>query len=179
MWLALGLLAFGQPPVVHSVVGERASSADGGVMLTNLGKKQQYDWRDAATLDRDVFSPKSVNFRPDGVKYYVNSLEGCATVVYRTSDNAKLKVISHRFASGQGPLWAAPSGLYRFTHYDDGERRAFGGKPVEGAFTHGGRYLWVPYYRRTFDLNAQDPSAIAVIDTEADSIVRMMETRWG
>ena len=50
------------------------------------------------------------------------------------------------------------------------------GKPVESAFSHNGRYLWVPYYRRTYDINAQDPSAVAVIDTETDEIVRLMET---
>ncbi|MBO7609098.1 MAG: hypothetical protein J6S96_02700 [Muribaculaceae bacterium] len=170
------LVVLGQPPVVHSSIGQSSTSADGGITITNIGKKQQFDWRDKATLDTDVFSPKSVNFLPDGTKYYVNSLEGCATVVYRTSDNEKVKVIPHRFKSGTGPLWAEPSGIYRFTHYPDGASRAFSGKPVEGCFSHGGRYLWVPYYRRTFDINAQDPSALAIIDTQADSIVRMMET---
>lgn len=172
----MSLVALGQPPVVHSHIGQKAQSADGGITITNIGKKQQFDWRDKATLDTDVFSPKSVNFLPDGTKYYVNSLEGCATVVYRTSDNEKVKVIPHRFKSGTGPLWAEPSGIYRFTHYPDGNTRAFSGKPVEGTFSHNGRYLWVPYYRRTFDINAQDPSALAIIDTQSDSIVRMMET---
>ena len=50
------------------------------------------------------------------------------------------------------------------------------GKPVESTFSHDGRYLWVPYYRRSFDINAQDPSAVAVIDTKSDSIVRLFET---
>ena len=172
----MSLMALGQPPVVHSQIGQKAQSSDGGITITNIGKKQQFDWHDKATLDTDVFSPKSVNFLPDGTKYYVNSLEGCATVVYRTSDNEKVRVIPHRFKSGTGPLWAEPSGIYRFTHYPDGNTRAFSGKPVEGCFSHNGRYLWVPYYRRTFDINAQDPSALAIIDTQSDSIVRMMET---
>ena len=63
----------------------------------------------------------------------------------------------------------------RCCHYRRG-RGTFFGKPVESAFTHGGRYLWVPYYRRSFDINAQDPSAVAVIDTASNRIVRMMET---
>ena len=170
------VLAYGQPPVVHTHKGETARSADGGITIKNIGKKQQFDWRDKETLDKDVFSPKSVNFHPDGSKYYVNSLEGCATVAYATSDNHKVAVIPHRFNSGRGPLWATPSGYYHFTHYTDGESRSFSGKPVEGTFSHGGRYLWVPYYRRTFDINAQDPSAVAIIDTRSDSIVKMMET---
>ena len=165
-----------QPPVHHSRIGESMTAQGGVLTITNVGKKQNFDWRDSATRDEDVFSPKSVNFHPDGSKYYVNSLEGCATVVYDRQTNRKLKVISHRHTSGQGPLWNTPSGIYRFTHYADGATRAFGGKPVEATFSHGGRYLWVPYYRRTFDLNAQDPSAIAIIDTRVDSIVRMMET---
>lgn len=166
----------GQPPVHHSRIGETMTAQGGVLTITNVGKKQNHDWRDTSTRDEDVFSPKSVNFHPDGTKYYVNSLEGCATVVYDRETNRKLKVISHRHASGEGPLWNKPSGIYRFTHYPDGQKRAFSGKPVEATFSHGGRYLWVPYYRRTFDLNAQDPSAIAVIDTRIDSIVRMMET---
>ena len=176
LWGALiCLVAQAQPPVVHSHIGQKVE-APGALTITNVGKHQQHDWRDKATLDTDIFSPKSVNFHPDGSKYYVNSLEGCATVVYATSDNHKIKVIPHRFESGTGPLWAAPSGIYRFTHYPGGENRAFSGKPVESTFSHGGRYLWVPYYRRTFDINAQDPSAVAIIDTRTDSIVRMMET---
>ena len=175
MCLACLLASNAQPPVVHSHIGQKVE-APGALTITNVGKHQQHDWRDKATLDTDIFSPKSVNFHPDGTKYYVNSLEGCATVVYATNDNHKIKVISHRFESGTGALWAAPSGYYRFTHYPGGESRAFSGKPVESTFSHGGRYLWVPYYRRTFDINAQDPSAVAIIDTRTDSIVRMMET---
>ena len=174
--LMASTIALAQPPVRHSRIGETMTAQGGVLTITNVGKKQNHDWHDTATRDEDVFSPKSVNFHPDGTKYYVNSLEGCATVVYDRETNRKLKVISHRHASGEGPLWNTPSGIYRFTHYPDGQQRAFGGKPVEATFSHGGRYLWVPYYRRTFDLNAQDPSAVAIIDTRVDSIVCMMET---
>ncbi|MCQ2288678.1 MAG: YncE family protein [Muribaculaceae bacterium] len=162
--------------VRHSHIGETVTSSDGKVTIKCIGKKQNFDYRDTATRDEDIYSPKSVNFHPDGTRYYVNSLEGCKTVVYDMKTNKKIKVINHEFQSGQGPLWAAPSGVYQFTHYTDGATRAFSGKPVESTFSHGGRYLWVPYYRRTFDINAQDPSAVAVIDTRTDSIVRMMET---
>lgn len=165
-----------EPPVHHSRIGDKITSADGKITITNIGKKQNFAWSDTATRDVDVHSPKSVNFHPDGSRYYVNSLEGCATVVYDMATNKKIKVIHHSFNSGKGALWNTPSGYYKFTHYTDGESRSFQGKPVESTFSHGGRYLWVPYYRRTFDINAQDPSAIAIIDTKTDSIVRMMET---
>ncbi len=174
--LVASMNVLAEPPVLHSRIGETMTATNGALTITNIGKKQNRDYRDTATLDHDVFSPKSVNFHPDGTKYYVNSLEGCRTVVYDMATNKKIKVIHHDFSSGEGPLWNTPSGIYRFTHYQGGEKRAFMGKPVESCFSHGGRYLWVPYYRRTFDINAQDPSAVAIIDTRVDSIVRMMET---
>ena len=68
--------------VVHSRPGDSTSSADGAVTITSVTKKQHFDWHDTATLDTDINSPKSVNIHPDGRKFYVNSLEGCATVVY-------------------------------------------------------------------------------------------------
>lgn len=166
----------GVPPVVHSQIGDSSAGWEGKLLLRNIGKKQQFCWSDKSNFDEDIFSPKSVNYHPDGSRYYINSLEGCKTVVYEATTNRKLKVIEHRFLTGNGNKWAHPSGFYLFSHYQNGERKAFAGKPVEGAFSHGGRYFWVPYYRRTFDVNAQDPSAIAVIDTRGDSIVRMFET---
>lgn len=168
--------AAGVPPRVRSIIGDCSAGWDGRLRLVNIGKRQQYDYADKTTLDTDVYSPKSVNFHPDGSRCYVNSLEGCKTVVYNIPGFGKQKVISHGFPSGRGDLWAAPSGYYPFTHYENGDGRAFHGKPVEGVFSHHGKYLWVPYYRRTFDINAQDPSAVAVIDTATDSIVRMFET---
>ena len=171
----VGCLAQGLA-VRHSRIGDKVTSADGKITITCIGKKQNFSFRDAATRDEDIYSPKSVNFHPDGSRYYVNSLEGGATIVYDMATNKKNKVIKHQFKSGTGKLWNKPSGYYKFTHYTDGQNRAFMGKPVESTFSHGGRYLWVPYYRRSFDINAQDPSAIAIIDTRTDSIVRMMET---
>ena len=85
-------------------------------------------------------------------------------------------MIDYKFPSGSGDKWSKPSGFYPFTHYKGGADRAFLGKPVEGAFSHDGRYLWVTFYRRSFDINAQDPSALAVVDTRTDTIVRIFET---
>ena len=161
--------------VIHPMVGTSVRSADRRLTVTLVGKKQSHSLTDTLTWDSDVRSPKSVNIHPNGQKYYVNSLEGAKTVVYATRDNAKLKVINHQFDESDSLLWAAPSGWYEFTHYTE-DLNTFKGKPVESAFTHNGRYLWVTYYRRSYDINAQDPSALAVIDTETDSIVRLMET---
>ena len=165
-----------QPPLIHSCIGDTQKSSDGRLSMTNIGKKQQYATSQTATFDNAIYSPKSAAFHPDGTRFYVNSLEGCCTSVYDALSLDRLKVIHHRFPSGNGSRWAVPSGYYPWSHYPDGQKRPFNGKPVEMTFSHGGRYLWIPYYRRTFDINAQDPSAIAVIDTRRDTIVRMFET---
>lgn len=180
-WFCIIVLFFallyiaGAQNVVHPALGDSAKSADGSFIITLVSKKQFYNPSDTLTLDRDIRSPKSVNIHPNGSKYYVNSLEGARTVVYEAGTNKKLKVISHKFNETNSALWSKPSGLFEFTHYET-LLNTFYGKPVESAFSHEGRYLWVPYYRRSYDLNAQDPSAVAVIDTEMDSIIRLMET---
>ena len=164
----------GSDPARARAAGARLA-LPGGRFLLPAGLKQHYSGA-AEGWDTDINSPKSVIVHPDGSKYYVNSLEGCATVVYRTSDNAKLKVIRHAFGPAQAGLWAKPSGLYPFQFRLDAGVDSFAGKPVEMVFTHQGRYLWISYYRRDWDRNAQDPSAVCVVDTAADEIVRLMET---
>lgn len=160
------------PPAIQVSVGESVVTTDGGLRITNIGNIRGY----GKNADTDIFSPKSAGFSKDGKKLYVNSLEGGKTVVYDGTTRKKLKTIRHRFNSGKGSKWLKPSGYYQFTHYEDGESQGFMGKPVEQALTTDGRYLFVPYYRRTFDINAQDPSAMAVIDTRTDSIILMTET---
>ncbi|MBQ0048765.1 MAG: hypothetical protein KBT12_00780 [Bacteroidales bacterium] len=161
--------------LVHPKVGTTMTSDDGKVKVTLVAKKQNYGGS-VETRDTDVYSPKSVNVAPDNKKYYVNSLEGGSTVVYEFPSNKKLKVIKHSFdEKADAALWSKPSGFFPFTHYTN-HLNTFYGKPVESTFSHGGRYLWVPYYRRSYDINAQDPSAVAIIDTKQDKIIRLMET---
>ena len=142
--------------------------------ITLVGKAQNYGG-DTFTCDPDILSPKSVNIHPSGGKAYVHSLEGMKSVVYRFPEFEKLGTIEHRFSSSDTSLWAASSGLY---HFNDAFRDplTFCGKPVESLFTHGGRYLWITYYRRSYDTNAQNPSAVVAVDTQRDSIVRAFET---
>ena len=177
-YLSLISLFFALPvwtQIEHPALGTKVSTADSTFTITLLSRKQNYSYLESATLDKDIRSPKSVNIHPDGTKYYVNSLEGGKTVVYESGTNTKLKVIEHEFTEADSLLWSKPSGLYSFTHYKK-NLNTFRGKPVESAFSHNGRYLWIPYYRRSYDINAQDPSAVAIIDTETDSIVKLMET---
>lgn len=164
-----------QPPVVHSIVGSSMKTANGELTVTLVDKKQQYDTDEKQTLDVYINSPKSVNIHPDGKKFYINSLEGCATVVYDMVTGQRLKVIDYNFNATHAPLWSKTSEYFPFKHYTK-DLNIFAGKPVESVFSHGGKYLWIPFYRRTYDINAQDPSALAVIDTRTDSIVKLMET---
>lgn len=167
------------PACSHPALQVSAAAADGSIRLTLIDRRQNYNYREAETLDEYINSPKSANISPDNKKFYVNSLEGGMTVVYDMATKKRLKVIKHEFdAQRDAHLWAPASGLYKFTHYTspDMQVNTFMGKPVESTFSHDGRYLWVPYYRRSFDINAQDPSAVAIIDTRCDSIVRLMET---
>ncbi|MBP5319057.1 MAG: hypothetical protein J6Y77_06620 [Paludibacteraceae bacterium] len=163
------------PDELHPEIGECVELADGKFSLTLESRKQNYRPEETATADSDIYSPKSVNIHPDGSKYYVNSLEGAKTVVYQTATNKKLKVIRHTYGAHDSLLWSPASGYFEFTHYTE-NLNEFYGKPVESVFTHQGRYLWIPFYRRSYDINAQDPSALAVIDTEKDEVVRLMET---
>jgi len=178
LWMNDHLQADELPPLVHSTIGTETTADDKSVSVKLVHKMQQFDWQDKATLDTDIYSPKSVSIHPNGRKFYVNSLEGAATVVYEMDTWRKLAVVSHRFDERHAHLWAPPCGLFPFTHYSSEQRNLnkFYGKPVEGCFSHGGRYFWAPYYRRSYDINAQDPSAMAAIDTESDTIVRLFET---
>lgn len=162
-------------PVVHPTTGTAVASTDGQMTMTLVDKIQNYRTDRSGSIDPAIDSPKSANIHPDGTKFYINSLEGCRTVVYDMQTHRRLKVIDHRFTEADSALFSTPSGLFPFRFYKQ-HLNTFNGKPVEGAFSHGGRYLWVPFYRRTFDINAQEPSAMAVIDTQCDSTILVMET---
>ena len=179
--LALGVIPISSATVsatvIHSKVGDRSEGVEGQIRLSNIGKKQQFVRSEADSWDEDISSPKSVTFSPNGKHFYVNSLEGCKTVVYDAATLKKIAVYEHDYDPVKQPeLFAPLSGYYDFTHYPDGATKPFKGKPVESTWSHDGRYLWIPFYRRTFDLNAQDPSAIAVIDTKENKVVRVFET---
>lgn len=162
--------------LAHPAMGTTSKAEGGELTLTIVNKHVNYKGSPKEYIDPYVNSPKSANIHPDGTKYYVNSLEGCATVVYDMKTHERMKVIRYDFKDGKDDkLWSKPSQFYPFTHYSE-NLNTFQGKPVESTFSHGGRYLWIPFYRRTYDLNAQDPSAVAVIDTKTDEIVKLMET---
>lgn len=126
--------------------------------------------------EKTINSPKSAIFSKDGSKFYVNSLEGCATVVFDSKSFQKLKVIKHQFDKTNAFLFKNNENTvfgYDYKQQRD-EYNHFLGKPVESCLSHDGKFLWVTYYRRNWDPNAESPSAVAIIDVEKDEIVRVM-----
>ena len=163
-------------------IGQRSVPEEGEVQLTLVARFQNYDaapTHPADHHDTDIYSPKSARFSADGEKVYVNSLEGYKTVVYDPATFAKSGVIKHVFTEAERPLFQGETTVFEYAYNrrsHTGDPNQFSGKPVESALSHEGRYLWVPYYRRDFDVGATSPSAVAVIDTRTDAVVRVMPT---
>ncbi len=129
---------------------------------------------------RHINSPKSVIFSPDGSCFYINSLEGLETVVYDAATLQQTAVIRHEFGPEDADLFLnGENTAFDYAYHvlvPEDERNCFGGKPVECAFSHDGRYLWITYYRRTWDRRASSPSAVAILDTQTNRLVRVMPT---
>ena len=134
----------------------------------------------ADVFDHEVLSPKSVQFHPSENKIYVNALEGYKTIIYDYQNFKKLGQIEHRFGEKDSHLFEKQNKSNK--HWLDFPRslkknpQHFSGKPVESAFSADGHYLWVPYYRRSFDRYSSLPSAVALIDATTDKIIRLFDT---
>lgn len=129
---------------------------------------------DFSKYDLQVISPKSVIFSKDASKFYVHALEGFSTLVFDTKSLERIKLIKHRFKK-ESPVFFNDSSFKSVVSNVD-VSNTFNGKPVESCLSHNGKYLWVTYYRRDYDKNALLPSALAIIDTKTDSILRVMPT---
>lgn len=123
----------------------------------------------------DINSPKSAHFLPDGSKLYIESLEGGHTVVIDVPTWTRKTSIEHEFTAADSARFAGTE-VFDYKFGKRSNVNVFRGKPVESALSHDGKYLWVTYYRRSFDANAQLPSAVALIDTRTDSILRVFPT---
>jgi len=171
----VGLLA---QPVINIPIGEKSLPADVGVELALRARIQNYNLKakdSADFINKHIDSPKSANILDEKNKFYIHSLEGCETLVFSLDSFKMLKVIKHSFSAADAGLFHEKTALgYNFSY--TGNVNVFSGKPVESCFTHNKKYLWVTYYRRSFDANALQPSAVAIIDTECDSIVRVIPT---
>ncbi|MBP6260379.1 MAG: beta-propeller fold lactonase family protein [Paludibacter sp.] len=160
-------------------INTASTPANAEIRLKLVQRFQQYNQKATHTNDKfdtTINSPKSVNILDQSDKFYVHSLEGCRTSVYRLSDFKLIKSIPHVFNASNQYLFSETDYFDYKYRTKDKNLNYFSGKPVESCFSHNGKYLWVTYYRRTYDLNAIDPSAVCIIDTEADTIVRVMPT---
>jgi len=165
--------------IVNINIGNSSTPENSEVTLKLKHRFQHYNQSlnsNGNTYDRSINSPKSVNILTDKNKFYVHSLEGYTTSVYSTENFTKIKDIQHLFGKENQYLFNEDE----IENYEFRTKKKdlnyFKGKPVEGCFSHEGKYLWVTYYRRSYDLNSIDPSAVCIIDTDADSIIKVIPT---
>jgi DNA-binding beta-propeller fold protein YncE len=159
----------------------RSSDTTGEVVMKLAHRFQSYNWTPKHKFDHydtSINSPKSVKYSKDSTKFYVQSLEGYTTSIYDADSKTLIKTLIHVFTTANDSLFKdGETTIYNYPYKQNRKQKnVFLGKPVETCFSHGGKYLWVTYYRRDFDPIAQSPSAVAIIDTERDAIVRVMPT---
>ena len=165
---------------IHVPMG--TSSEGGGIRLTLISRFQNYNTSPTSSGDNHdswIFSPKSACFLEDGSRVYVNSLEGYQTVIYDPSTMSRVGRVKHRFGAAEASLFQGENSVFGYQYNrrsPSGDPNHFKGKPVESALSHNSRSLWVPYYRRDFDHGATSPSAVSIIDTKTNNIVRVMPT---
>jgi DNA-binding beta-propeller fold protein YncE len=179
LFLILGYLPF------HTVLARPISVPIGTISISNNSEvevrlvkrfqRNNINTKDTSDCyDQYINSPKSVRILNNKHKFYVNSLEGCSTSVYSQDDFKLLKVIRHEFDSKNQYLFDQDYKVDCFFSTKVGQLNYFNGKPVESCLSHNGKYLWIPYYRRSYDHNATDPSAVCIVDTDTDTIVRVI-----
>lgn len=163
-------------------LGTRSLPSDAPVSLVLVARFRNWPLEDPGEEDRadpQVFSPKAVRFSPDGEKAWVNSLEGYRTLVYDPRTRERIGSIRHAFDEGDALRFIGPAAPFDYAVPDPpgvaGANR-FLGKPVEIGLSHGGRFLWIPYYRRSWDRWGAAPSAVAVVNAATDTIVRVIPT---
>ena len=159
-------------------IGQTSLPEKAPIKLTIIKRFQLHNARAVATNgdihDQDIVSPKSA--KVSNGKLFINSLEGFRTVVYDANRLKKETVIRHKFGVAQNHLFQEENFLDYTFHARKTHLNVFSGKPVEMCTSHGGKYLWVSYYRRSYDPFSIDPSAVAIINTETMKIVRVMPT---
>lgn len=165
--------------VIHPPIGTISNPDGAEVELTLISRIHSHTPKVMDNMERyekDIISPKSAVFLEEKNKFYINSLEGFMTVVFDLKTFTKIKSIHHDFAKKDAKLFKETTVLgYNFLTPRE-EPNIFKGKPVECCLSNNRKYLWVTYYRRSYDPNAMEPSAVAVIDTDKDEIVRVMPT---
>ncbi|PLW92564.1 MAG: peptidoglycan-binding protein [Marinilabiliales bacterium] len=167
-----------QAQVQRIPIGHTSSSLDSVSSFELIARIRNYysaTTNPADVLNKHIDSPKAAIIIEEKNKFYINSLEGYETLIFSLDSFKQIGIIRHCFDITDTALFNEHSALgYPFAFR--GDVRIFCGKPVEGCLTHDGKYMWITYYRRSFDKSAIQPSAMAIIDTDNDSIVRVMAT---
>ena len=165
-------------------IGTRSQPDESELELKLIGRIQSYNAEPTTKedlYDLQIQSPKSASISPDGARAYIESLEAHRTLTYDARSLQKLESVHHAFTSAERKLFQKDETLPNRIRVPkaalpEGGFNTFLGKPVESAFSHSGRYLWIPYYRRSFDKKAVYASAIGIIDTRTHTLVRVMQT---
>jgi DNA-binding beta-propeller fold protein YncE len=160
-------------------IGTNSNSSNSGISITLIKRFQHYNGNtknEHDIFDNSINSPKSVNILNSKNKFYVNSLEGESTSVFDLTTFKRTKIIKHAFNASNQRLFKENANDNFSFKTKSSSLNYFNGKPVESCFSHNGKYLWITYYRRSYDPNAIDPSAVCIIDTDTDSIVRVITT---
>lgn len=156
-----------------ALVGFSASAQE----LTHMAKIQGV--KTSGIFDANMLSPKSAAFSPDGKTLYINALEAGKTLAYDFPSLKPKAIVSHTFTSQSSALFNGAATVFNYPlarEQQGKDPNVFTGKPVEMAFSHNGKYLWTPYYRRSNDPRSAGPSAVAIIDTTSNKIVRVLPT---
>ncbi|HZY38084.1 MAG TPA: hypothetical protein VFE53_15620 [Mucilaginibacter sp.] len=180
-WLLVyGLAAYCQHPKVKIGATSTGSPEVTLKLVARIQSTNPRTQNKADHFDRAINSPKSALILEKTVngksikKLYVNNLEGFTTSVYNMNDSLKpFAVIKHHFTLRDSRLFKEtdfPGYAFSKTVIHP---NVFTGKPVEMCLSNKGKYLWVPYYRRSFDKLSAQPSAIALIDADSDKIIRV------
>jgi DNA-binding beta-propeller fold protein YncE len=160
-------------------IGTSSNSVSSGISISLVKRFQRYNANtknENDVFDVSINSPKSVNILNSKKKFYVNFLEGEETAVYDLNTFKKIKIIKHSFNASNQYLFKGDANAGFIYKTKTGNLNYFNGKPVESCFSHNGKYLWITYYRKSYDANAIEPSAVCIIDTDSDKIVRVMTT---
>ncbi len=149
---------------LYPEIGTTSKPENSPVMLTFADRIQNIPSLRSGVKDTNLSSPKSVRFSPDGKKVYINSLENFRTLIYDVSTHKSIASILQKIESISPNILLASAS----------PKIELFGKPVESNFLKDGKYLLVPYYRFSNDVNGVLPSAVAVIDTNTNLITKVL-----
>jgi len=180
-WLLIaGPVAYCQFPKVKMGVQSTGSPELTLKLVARIQSNNRATKNKADIYDRVINSPKSALILEKTVngktikKLYINNLEGGVTSVYDMNDSfKKVAEIKHRFSLGDSTLFKETNFPGYVFNASKKHPNVFSGKPVEMCLSNNGKYLWVPYYRRSFDTLSTQPSAIALIDADKNKIIRV------